>query len=109
MEAITFGAWTVRSVDESGRRAWAICRCGVVRQLALEALQSGESQSCGCINSRSTRAAQRPCAEAGDGHILVDGKVRAALADAASLNPAGDLALKGFHRPVPAFYLHSIA
>jgi adenylate cyclase len=53
--------------------------------------------------------AARLCAEAGDGHILVDSKVRAALGDAATLEPAGDLTLKGLHRVVPAFYLHAIA
>ena len=52
--------------------------------------------------------AARLCAEAGDGHILVDGKVRAAIEDGATLEPAGDLVLKGLHRAVPAFYLHTI-
>jgi adenylate cyclase len=53
--------------------------------------------------------AARLCSEAGDGHILVDSKVRAALGDAAMLEPAGDLVLKGLHRVVPAFYLHTIS
>ena len=53
--------------------------------------------------------AARLCAEAGDGHILVDSKVRAAIENAATLEPAGDLALKGLHRVVPAFHLHTIA
>jgi class 3 adenylate cyclase len=53
--------------------------------------------------------AARLCAEAGDGHILVDSKVRAAIEDAATLEPAGDLALKGLRRVVPAFRLHTIA
>jgi class 3 adenylate cyclase len=53
--------------------------------------------------------AARLCAEADDGQILVDRKVRAALGDTASLEPAGDLTLKGLHRAVPAFYLHTIA
>ena len=52
--------------------------------------------------------AARLCAEAGDGHILVDSKVRAAIENAAKLEPAGNLALKGLHRHVPAFYLHTI-
>ena len=47
--------------------------------------------------------AARLCAEAGDGHILVDSKVRAAIENAATLEPAGDLALKGLHRVVPAY------
>src|SRR5271156_3239189 len=53
--------------------------------------------------------AARLCAEARDGQILVDSKVRAAIENAATLEPAGDLALKGLHRVVPAFYLHTIA
>ena len=52
--------------------------------------------------------AARLCAEAGDGHILVDSKVRTAIEDAATLEPAGDFVLKGFHRAMPAFYLHAI-
>jgi adenylate cyclase len=52
--------------------------------------------------------AARLCAEAGDGHILVDNKVRAAIENAATLEPAGDLALKGLHRVVPAHYLRTI-
>jgi adenylate cyclase len=47
--------------------------------------------------------AARLCSEVGDGHILVDGKVRAALGDVATLERPGDLALKGLHRVVPAF------
>ena len=42
--------------------------------------------------------AARLCAEAGDGHILVDSKVRTAIEDAATLEPAGDFVLKGLHR-----------
>ncbi len=53
--------------------------------------------------------AARLCAEAGDGHILVDSKVREAIQDAAALEPAGDLVLKGLHRVVPAFHLNTIA
>jgi class 3 adenylate cyclase/CheY-like chemotaxis protein len=53
--------------------------------------------------------AARLCAEANDGHILVDGKVRAAIEDAATLEPAGDLVLKGLHRAVSAYDLHTIA
>jgi adenylate cyclase len=49
--------------------------------------------------------AARLCAEAGDGHILVDSKVRAAIEDSATLEPAGDLVLKALHRAVPAFNL----
>jgi hypothetical protein len=48
-----FGAWTVIGIE--GRAAWARCQCGTVRRVSLEALQSGESQSCGCLNLRSTR------------------------------------------------------
>jgi class 3 adenylate cyclase len=50
----------------------------------------------------------RLCAEARDGRILVDGKVRAAIESAATLEPAGELALKGLHRVVPTFDLRTI-
>jgi adenylate cyclase len=53
--------------------------------------------------------AARLCGEAGDGHILVDSKVRAALGDGATFESAGDLTLKGRHGAVPAFHLHAIA
>jgi hypothetical protein len=39
--------------------------------------------------------AVRLCAEAGDGHILVYNKVRVAIENTATLEPAGNLALKG--------------
>jgi hypothetical protein len=54
-----YGAWTVLNADPGGRRVWVACRCGTVRQVALEALQSGDSQSCGCANLASTRPAPR--------------------------------------------------
>jgi adenylate cyclase len=53
--------------------------------------------------------AARLCAEASDGRILVDSKVHAAIVGAAHLEPAGDLVLKGLHRAMPAFDLHTIA
>ena len=54
---MTFGAWTVLRAE--GRGAWVICQCQTTRLVALEALQTGESQNCGCMNSRSTRPAPR--------------------------------------------------
>jgi class 3 adenylate cyclase len=47
--------------------------------------------------------AARLCAEAKDGQVLVDSKVQAAIEDTAGTEPAGELLLKGFHRPVRAF------
>jgi class 3 adenylate cyclase len=47
--------------------------------------------------------AARLCADAKDGQILIDGKVHSAIEASASTEPAGELALKGFHRPVRAF------
>jgi adenylate cyclase len=47
--------------------------------------------------------AARLCADAKDGQILVDSKVQAAIEEGASTEPAGELMLKGFHRPVRAF------
>jgi class 3 adenylate cyclase len=50
--------------------------------------------------------AARLCAEAQHGQILIDGKVQAAIEEAAGIEPAGELTLKGFHRPVRAFNIN---
>jgi adenylate cyclase len=47
--------------------------------------------------------AARLCAEAHDGQILIDGKVLSAIEALAETQPAGELTLKGLHRPIPAF------
>ena len=51
-----------------------------------------------------TNLAARLCGEARGGEILVSQRVHALLGEGGfSCEPAGELALKGFHRPVPAF------
>ena len=47
MEATTYGAWTVQQVDETGRRAWVICKCGTVRQIALGASRAARIKAAG--------------------------------------------------------------
>jgi class 3 adenylate cyclase len=47
--------------------------------------------------------AARLCADAKDGQILVESKVQAAIESSLATEPAGELQLKGFHRPVRAF------
>ncbi len=47
--------------------------------------------------------AARLCSDAKDGQILIDAKVQAAIEASAATEPAGELLLKGFHRPVRAF------
>jgi adenylate cyclase len=47
--------------------------------------------------------AARLCADAKDGQILIDSKVQSAIEASTATEPAGELALKGFHRPVRAF------
>jgi adenylate cyclase len=47
--------------------------------------------------------AARLCAEARDGQILVDSKVRAALDKSATAEPVGELTLKGLSRPIAAY------
>ena len=49
--------------------------------------------------------AARLCGEARPGQILIDRRTRAALDDAADVEPIGPLTLKGFAQPVPAFLL----
>ena len=50
-----------------------------------------------------TNLAARLCGEARGGEILVSQRVRALLEGEFVVEPAGELVLKGFHRPVPAF------
>jgi class 3 adenylate cyclase len=50
----------------------------------------------------------RLCAQAGDGQILVDGRVQVAVESIASTEPVGDLDLKGLHRPVRAFNVREL-
>jgi len=45
----------------------------------------------------------RLCAEAHDGQILIDTKVRSAIDGLVTLDSAGELSLKGFRAPVSAF------
>jgi len=47
--------------------------------------------------------AARLCADANDGQILIDGKVQTAIEETTETEPAGELLLKGFHRPVRAY------
>ena len=47
--------------------------------------------------------AARLCAEAAGGRILVSQRIHAALGTGIATEPAGELALKGFNRPVPAY------
>lgn len=47
--------------------------------------------------------AARLCGEAGNGQILVNARVAAAFGDDDGIIPMGELSLKGFHRPMPAY------
>ena len=49
--------------------------------------------------------AARLCAEASDTQIFIDSKVFAAISAQATAEPVGELALKGFNRPVKAYNL----
>jgi class 3 adenylate cyclase len=50
-----------------------------------------------------TNLAARLCDEASGGQILISQRVQGRVADFARTEPVGQLTLKGFHRPVPAF------
>jgi adenylate cyclase len=52
---------------------------------------------------RVVNLAARLCGEAKNGQILIDGKVFTAVESLIETEPIGELELKGFHRPVPAF------
>src|SRR5262249_23837018 len=51
---------------------------------------------------RVVNLAARLCGEARSGQILIDDKVCVAVENIAEIEPASELSLKGFHRPVPA-------
>jgi len=51
----------------------------------------------------------RLCMEARDGEILIDGKVHSAVEQLVAVESAGDLALRGFRRPVSAFRVSASA
>ena len=50
-----------------------------------------------------TNLAARLCAEAKPGQILISKRVLAMIQDLLQVEAAGDLSLKGFHRPIPAY------
>ena len=50
-----------------------------------------------------TNLAARLCGEAAGGQILISQRVQGCVAHLARTEPIGPLALKGFHRPVPAY------
>src|SRR5262245_2716438 len=52
---------------------------------------------------RVVNLAARLCGEAKSGQILIDGRVQAAIENMVEIEPAGELTLKGFTRPVTAF------
>ena len=50
-----------------------------------------------------TNLAARLCSEAQDGQILISQRVYTAVEELVRAEPAGELSLKGFHKPVPTF------
>ena len=52
--------------------------------------------------------AARLCSEAGDGQILIDRKVQAAIETLVTTEPAGELVLKGLHRAVATFNVSAV-
>ena len=52
--------------------------------------------------------AARLCGEARNGQIIIDGKVLSAIEAVAETQPAGELTLKGLHRPIPAFNVSGV-
>ena len=54
---VTYGSWTIASVDPLGKRATAQCACGTVAQISTDALTSGASSGCGCRQTPRPRSA----------------------------------------------------
>ena len=57
---------------------------------------------------RVVNLAARLCGEAKNGQILIDGKVHAVVETMIEIEPAGELELKGFTRPVAAFDVRAL-
>jgi len=55
-----------------------------------------------------TNFAARLCAEAKAGQVLVSQRVLGCIEEIVRAEPVGELALKGFHRPVPAFNVSAL-
>ena len=53
--------------------------------------------------------ASRLCSDALNGQILIEGRVRAAVAGIAGIEPVGEMTFKGFKRPVPTFNVNSVS
>jgi hypothetical protein len=51
----TIGHWLVLGVN--GRRAGCRCRCGIVREISIDALIAGDSTSCGCMPPSAQQSA----------------------------------------------------
>ena len=56
-----------------------------------------------------TNLAARLCGEAKPGQTLVSSRVLASVEDLARIEPLGELQLKGFLKPVPAFNIVGLA
>jgi adenylate cyclase len=54
-------------------------------------------------NGAVVNLAARLCGEAADGQIVVSERVYAAVEEMVEVEAIGELALKGFHRPIPAY------
>ena len=59
-------------------------------------------------NGQVVNLAARLCARATDGQILVDGRVQVAAEPIVGTEPVGELELKGFNRPIPAFNVREL-
>ena len=55
-----------------------------------------------------TNLAARLCGEAKGGQILISQRVQGLVTDFARTEPLGELQLKGFHRPAPAYAVHGL-
>jgi class 3 adenylate cyclase len=59
-------------------------------------------------NGTVVNLGSRLCEHAGDGQIIVDGRVQLAVESIASVEPLGELDLKGLQRPIRAFNVRAL-
>ena len=98
------------------KRAIASGKTPIGAWLVSGAASTAEALGCvgfeGCFQYSVTgtvaNLAAHLCDQAKSGEILIDSKVHAAVESMAELEPVGELALKGLHRPVLAFNVREL-
>src|SRR5262249_53631858 len=100
-------AMRLRSSQSSGVILGTTSALALALPRAMQRLEASDTRGGSSIQLRAKVAnlASRLCDQANDGQILIDINVFSAVETLADVEFAGELALKGFSRPVKAFNL----